>query len=138
MPFGDDLNPDNRWVKMAHLIPWNEFKKIYYNQMDDDTGRPAKDARVVIGALIVKHKQGLSDEETIQTIKENPYIQYFLGYSKFQYDKPFEPSLFVAIRKRLGIETLNSMNEKFINNFKKLEQELTQDKNQESNSKKKS
>ena len=137
MPFSEDLNPNNRWIKLAHLIPWNEFKKIYYDRMDNKKGRPAKDARVVIGALIVKHMQGLSDEETIQTIKENPYIQYFLGYSKFQYDKPFEPSLFVAIRKRLGLETLNSMNEKFIEKFKELEKSINQDTEVKDNSKKK-
>lgn len=28
------------------------------------------------GALIVKHVEGLSDEKTIQTIQENPYMQY--------------------------------------------------------------
>ncbi len=31
---------------------------------------------MVFGALIVKHVEGLSDEKTIQTIQENPYMQY--------------------------------------------------------------
>ena len=36
-------------------------------------GAGNKPARMVVGALIVKHVEGLSDEKTIQ---ENPYMQY--------------------------------------------------------------
>ena len=48
-------------------------------------------------------------------ISENVYMQYFLGLSAYT-DKPvFEPSLFVAIRKRLGLEGFSQMNEHIIN-----------------------
>lgn len=63
---------------------------------------------MVLDALIVKHKMNLSDEETIWTIQENPYMQYMLGLSEFT-DKPiFDSSLFVTIRKRLQIDDLNA------------------------------
>ena len=42
-------------------------------------GRPAIKPRVVIGAMIIKHKKSLSDEATIEEIRENPYLQYFIG-----------------------------------------------------------
>jgi hypothetical protein len=29
LPFGGSLPPDNRWVKMAQLIPWSEFEAEY-------------------------------------------------------------------------------------------------------------
>lgn len=64
---------------------------------------------MIVGALVIKHKMNLSDEETILAIEENPYMQYFVGLSEFT-DKPiFDSSLFVAIRKRLGTADFNDM-----------------------------
>ena len=37
-------------------------------------------ARVAVASLIIKEKLTLSDEETVEQIRENPYLQYFLGY----------------------------------------------------------
>jgi hypothetical protein len=28
-PFSRSLNPDNRWVKLAHRIPWDTLVNIY-------------------------------------------------------------------------------------------------------------
>jgi len=61
-----------------------------------------KEARLVIGAVIIKHKLCLSDVETVQQIQENPYMQYFVGLSGYQSTEPFAPSLFVEIHKRMG------------------------------------
>ena len=58
----------------------------------------------MIGALIIKHKLTLSDEETVMQIRENPYLQFFVGFSSYQDEQPFAPSLFVDIRKRMGEE----------------------------------
>ena len=54
--------------------------------------------------MIIKHKLCLSDEETVQQIQENPYLQYFVGLPGYQMQVPFVPSLFVEIRKRMGQE----------------------------------
>ena len=72
--------------------------------MDPEKGRPGKDARLVLGALIIKHKLTLSDEETVMQIQENPYFQYFVGFIRYKDEPPFAPSLFVDIRKRMGAE----------------------------------
>jgi hypothetical protein len=63
----------------------------------------------VIGALIIKHKEVLSDERTIEAIQENVYQQYFLGLPRYQYKPVFDPSLFVTIRKRIGVEAFDAM-----------------------------
>jgi hypothetical protein len=34
---------------------------------------------MALGALIIKEKIATSDEETFEQIRENPYLQYFLG-----------------------------------------------------------
>lgn len=104
LPFGGQLNPDNRWVKWSAVIPWDDLAACYYKTMDASRGRPGKDARLVIGSLIIKHKLNLSDEETVLQIRENPYLQYFVGFSEYVDKPPFAPSLFVDIRKRMGAD----------------------------------
>ena len=101
-PFQTDLDEYNRWVKMSQCIPWDELAECYYQGLSAETGRPAKDARLVIGAVIIKHKLCLSDAETVLQIQENPYLQYFVGLSGYQMEAPFASSLFVEIRKRMG------------------------------------
>ena len=56
----------------------------------------------------------LSDREVVQQVQENIYMQYFIGYSSFSDEEPFDPSLFVEFRKRLGIEQINAINEKIL------------------------
>ena len=113
-PFYHGLDKTNRWVVLAQHIPWDEFARIYASAMRDDFGRPALDARIVIGALIIKHTKGLSDGNTIEEIRENPYLQYFIGYEEFSHKPPFDPSLFVHLRERIGVDAFEKLNEAFL------------------------
>ena len=101
-PFETALDKKNRWVTLSEYIPWDELADSYHETLSMKQGRPAKDARLVIGAVIIKHKLCLSDEETVDQIQENPYLQYFVGLPGYQTKAPFVPSLFVEIRKRMG------------------------------------
>ncbi|MBN1999697.1 transposase [candidate division KSB1 bacterium] len=74
MPFKDHLNNDNRWIVLADLIDWGGFEKTY-SQTFSHTGRPAIEARMLIGALILKHIICVSDKEITRQISENPYLQ---------------------------------------------------------------
>jgi len=112
--FERELDKNNRWVKLAGTIPWDKLSEAYYKNLSSGQGRPAKKARLVIGAVIIKHKLTLSDEETLQQIQENPYLQYFVGFSGFQTKQPFAPSLFVEIRKRMGDETFERFEQAII------------------------
>jgi len=103
-PFQNKLDPENRWIKLSGLIPWDALTQAYCQKMTANEGRPAKKARLVIGALIIKHKLVLSDRETIVQIQENPYMQYFIGLESYTSEKPFDASLFVSIRRRMGQE----------------------------------
>jgi len=112
-PFEQQLNFKNRWIVLAHLIPWDEVCNLYLRHVGvSDTGRPPLNPRVVLGSLIIKHLCNLDDRETVDQISENIYMQYFLGYSSFTSEAPFDASLFVEFRKRLGMDTLNAINEK--------------------------
>ncbi|MDD2751357.1 MAG: IS5 family transposase [Acidithiobacillus sp.] len=101
-PFDTALDKHNRWVTLSECIPWDELAESYYQGFAADRGRPMKEARLVIGAVIIKHKLCLSDVETVQQIQENPYLQFFVGLPGYQTAEPFAPSLFVEIRKRMG------------------------------------
>ena len=114
-PFERNLNPDNRWVKLARLLPWDDLVAIYRKSFPQKvTGRPDLSPRLVLGAIIIKHMCNLDDRETVEQISENIYMQYFLGYSSFSDTPPFDASLFVEFRKRLGLEQINAINERIL------------------------
>ncbi len=113
-PFERELDKENRWVKLASLIPWDELASVYSRKLQTNSGRKSVDIRTVIGALIVKHKLNLDDRGTIQMIRENIYLQYFCGLKCFTTKAVFDPSLFVDIRKRLGGEEFEAFNKQVI------------------------
>ncbi len=108
-PFEIKLDKENRWAKLSEMIPWDELADIYYQSLSKNLGPPAIDARIVIGALIVKHKLALDDRETIETIRENPYIQFFLGLNEYTTEDIFDRSLFTTLRYRMGLEKFDAM-----------------------------
>jgi hypothetical protein len=110
-PFFNHLNKDNRWVKLAAIIPWDKLANIYYRKMDTDFGAPSLSARMVIGAVIIKHMLNIDDREVVAQIQENMYLQYFVGLSSFTNEVPFDPSLMVSIRYRLGQDVMEQFNQ---------------------------
>jgi len=120
-PFERKLNPTNRWIVLSKLLPWDDLCSIYWKHIPEQaTGRPALNPRIVLGAVIIKHLCDLDDRETVDQISENVYMQYFLGYTSFCDVPPFDASLFVEFRKRLGLEQINKINER----ISKIKQEL--------------
>ncbi len=83
---------------------------------------------MALGALIIKEKLGTSDEETVEQIRENPYLQYFLGLSEYSNKAPFEASMMVHFRKRLNLEIVGRINERIVKSPKKLEQKEIKEK----------
>lgn len=109
--FESKLDPKNRWVILAKILDWDGFASIYSKKFSSTMGAKGVDARIIIGALIIKHIENKDDRGTIEAIKENPYMQYFLGFDHFSSDAIFDPSLFVHIRKRLGDDDFDKMNQ---------------------------
>jgi len=113
-PFQIKLDKGNRWIKLGDSLPWDALASIYYRSMSSDMGAPAIDARIVIGAMIIKHKLKLDDRETIETIRENMYMQYFLGLKGYTYEDVFDRSLFTTLRYRLGTDKFDDMTQQII------------------------
>lgn len=113
-PMGLTMNPKNRWIKKAELIPWNELEEQYASLFKSKTGNVAKPFRMAFGALLIQTEFGYSDEETVLQIQENPYLQFFVGLPGYQDKKPFDASTMVYFRKRLTAEKLMEINESIL------------------------
>lgn len=121
-PFERRLNKENRWVRLAAAIPWDKIVAHYDRLFSSSEGRAPISGRVIIGAMMIKHIESLTDRDTIQHIKENMYMQYFLGYSSFTDEAPFTAPLFVAIRKRMTLELTGKISELIALHFVKEEE----------------
>ncbi len=110
-PLGLHMNPDNRWVKMAGRIPWDDFEIKYARLFPSDTGNVAKPLRMALGSLIIQTKFQYADRELVEQITENPYLQYFIGLPGYQEEPPFDTSTPVLFRKRISAEMLMEVNE---------------------------
>lgn len=113
LPFGGSLNPQNRWVQLSKLIPWEEFEEKYAETFSESgMGAPAKSFRMALGALIIKESLNITDEETVQQIRETPHLQYLIGMEGYQDEEPFDPSMMVHFRNRISPEMLSEINER--------------------------
>jgi hypothetical protein len=111
VPFGGTLDPNNRWVVFSSLMPWEDLEETYAPQFSPTTGAPAKSVRLAFGALFIKQRLGLTDEETVEQIRENAYMQFFLGFAGYSSKAPFDPSMMVHFRKRFSEKDLKRINE---------------------------
>lgn len=115
LPFGGKLTAKNRWVKLASLVPWNEVEQCYAGSLaGTGMGAPAMSGRVAFGSLIIKERLGITDEETVEQIVENPYLQYFLGLHEYREKPLFDPSMMVHFRSRFGKKDHRRINERII------------------------
>ena len=120
LPFGGTLDTENRWVQLSALMPWEELEETYASQFSPTVGAPAKPVRLAFGALFIQQRLGLTDEETVHQIRENAYIQFFLGFAGHSNKSPFDPSMMVHFRKRFKDEDLKRINELVVQRGKEI------------------
>jgi transposase, IS5 family len=97
----NQLNPNHPLLQLAGQIPWQRFEDEFsgfYSEM----GRPAKPIRLMVGLMILKQLENMSDERVVEAWVQNPYYQAFCGETKFQWKFPCDPTDFVYFRKRIG------------------------------------
>ena len=109
---GVRLDPGNKWVGISKLVPWETYEERYAARFaNPHTGKPAKPARMAIASLIIKQRYAFSDLDTVEEIRENPYLQYFLGFPAYSYALPFDPSTMTWFRERITPEILAEVND---------------------------
>ena len=106
-----NLDPSNRWIQLASIMPWDDMVKHWTSQYSKSMGAAGINPRILLGAMIIKHKLNLTDEQTILIISENPYMQFFLGLEEFNPKPLFSATLFVDIRKKIGSQTFDQLSE---------------------------
>ncbi len=111
---GFHLDENNRWVILSKLIPWSDFEEQYASLFDKKIGAPAKSFRLALGSLLIQQILNITDRETVEQIKENPYLQYFLGLNSYEYKAPFNPSMLVYFRQRINQEIIDKINRQIV------------------------
>jgi len=112
-PLGGKLNSENRWAKMAKLMPWDMIEDIYAKTFKNDKpdGRPPITSRIVFGALYIKENENFTQDQTMQHISENLYMQHFLGLTEFNTEPPFTSSMLSQFASRFSRDDMKKINE---------------------------
>ena len=100
-PLSDMLDMNDPLIALANVIDWKIFENefaIFYSK----DGSPAKPIRLMVGLLILKQLENLSDESIVIQWKRNPYYQYFCGYNEMQLCEPCHSTQLVKFRQRIG------------------------------------
>lgn len=124
---GMQLDENNEWIVLADRIPWDVCEKMYAEMFPSNTGHPAIPVRVALGSLIIQQRKKLSDRKLVNEIKENPYLQYFIGYTEFKNEDPYTAPVLVYFRKRINVDFISAVNDLI------LEESETTDEHQEEN-----
>ena len=104
----DMLDSNDPLIALADTINWELFNESFVKYYSDD-GRPAKPIRLMVGLLLLKQLENLSDENVVLQWKRNPYYQYFCGMTEYQPALPCDPTDLVYFRKRIGTEGVNQI-----------------------------
>ena len=106
--FGTDLlvqlDPNDPLLKLAEVIPWQDFEDAFSIHYTDGIGAPRKPIRLLVGLLLLKQLENLSDEHVVLQWKRNPYYQAFCGLTEFQRKPPCHSTELVKFRNRIGKE----------------------------------
>lgn len=111
--FGTDLlqqlDPSDPLLRLANAIPWLELDQAFARHYTQGLGRPAKPIRLMVGLLILKQLDNLSDEQAVLNWKRNPYYQAFCGLTEFSAKLPCDSTELVHFRKRIGAAGLDKI-----------------------------
>ena len=94
----DLLDNNDPLIILSNQIDWKSIEdelKIYYNL---EKGRVAKPIRLMVGLLLLKQLENLSDENVVLQFKRNPYYQYFCGFNEYQAGLPCHSTELVKFR----------------------------------------
>jgi IS5 family transposase len=104
--FDQLLNPDHPLIVLADRIDWQRFEVALAECYCPDNGAPAKAIRLLVGLHYLKHAFNESDASVLERWVENPYWQYFCGFTHMQHAAPLHSTSLTTWRGRVGAEKL--------------------------------
>jgi len=67
--FGNDLlqqlDPEDPLLQLSKVIPWSDFDNAFKKHYTQGIGAPSKPIRLMVGLLILKQLENLSDEAVV-------------------------------------------------------------------------
>ncbi len=103
------LNPSHELVVLANKIDWPGMEVAFADCYSPDMGAPAKAVRLMVGLHYLKYAFDESDESVVTRWVENPYWQYFCGYTHMQHECPIHPTSMTKWRNRVGVDRLEEL-----------------------------
>ena len=107
--FDQMLDSDHELVQLANQIDWPSLDIAFADCYRPDIGAPAKAIRLMVGLHYLKYAFSESDESVVDRWVENPYWQYFCGYTHMQHECPIHPTSMTKWRNRVGAERLEKL-----------------------------
>ena len=107
--FDQLLNPKHELVVLANKIDWPGLESAFVGCYSPDMGAPAKAVRLMVGLHYLKYTFNESDETLVDRWVENPYWQYFCGYTHMQHECPIHPTSMTKWRNRVGVDLLEEL-----------------------------
>ncbi len=104
-PYSGKIDENNRWIKLANLVPWENLNVIYQKYFAEEKLKQVKKCRLILGLMLGQILLKLSDRDILDYFHENSYFQYFCGCETFvvKLDKSIiHYSLLSKRRKKLG------------------------------------
>jgi len=100
LPFGGKLNKDNRWVKLAEMIPWSDFEDAYARNFKSSTrGEEAFSVRVALGTLILQTRLiGSGARHHLTSIKHQNQniVHHLIDQKPIGFDMTFTASIIIT------------------------------------------
>lgn len=93
-------------VKLGKALDWSVFEEAFGSLYHESQGRPGLPTRLMVGLHLLKHKDGVSDEQICARYLDSPYVQHFCGEVYFQHELPLDRSSLSRWRQRVGPEKL--------------------------------
>ena len=101
--FEEQLSHSHPLYILANKINWKIFEDAF-SKLYSEEGRPAKQIRLMVSLIILKHIRNISDESVVEQWFENIYYQYFSGEKSYACGAPCEASELVHFRNRIGTQ----------------------------------
>ena len=100
----EQLDFQDPLLQLASVIPWQEFETAFSQHYSPGVGAPNLSIRLMVGLLILKQLEDLSDEAVVLQWKRNPYYQSFCGLTEYQAKLPCHSTELVKLRQRIGTD----------------------------------
>ena len=102
MALGCNLSPDNERLQLANQISWGKLDDVYQLAFPSGLRRAGKPFRELYGTQLIKQREGFSDREVIDAIRDTPALHYFIGLPDYRAARPFTHLTLVKFRERIA------------------------------------